>query len=84
MKINILLIYDNVILSDMRIPAFQKSICLYLQVEILSWMGYIRKKSKQYDTWMNKLKIISSDCDAHSFILKDINTFYLQKNLFST
>jgi len=46
MKINILLIYDNVILSDMRIPAFQKSICLHLQVESLSWMAYIRKKKK--------------------------------------
>jgi hypothetical protein len=84
MKINILLTYDNVILSDMRIPALQKSICLHLQVEILSWMAYIREKSKLYDTWMNKVKITSSDCDVHSFFLKNINIFYLQKNVFST
>lgn len=84
MKINILFIYDTVILSDMRIPVFQKSICLHLQVEILSRMAYSRKKNKLYDTWMNKLKITSSDSESHSIILKDINTFYLQKNLFST
>jgi hypothetical protein len=46
--------------------------------------GVQSEKSKLYDTWMNKLKITSSDCDAHSIILKVINIFYLQKNLFST
>jgi len=46
--------------------------------------GVQSEKIKLYDTWMNKLKITCSDCDAHSVILKDINTFYLQKNLFST
>ena len=39
--------------------------------------GVQSEKSKLYDTWTNKLKITSSRCDAHSFILKDINTFLL-------